>query len=762
MQIYVRELSGQTGVYDVSPFATVKSLYDDVYQRSRHPHHSSFDDDLDTIPTTTPFHLVTPQGKWLSHQRTRDTEECSSDADSDERMSFLADHGITHESVLHVHLLIRGGKGGFGTALRTKAKQKGKHDLTDFSACRDLSGRRLRQVNDEQILQKWSRSQDQGAKYDPLQGSSSGIENWFLSTPSWIDVKKRSSYNRILKEKEKTAICQDWTEARAKRRDGLAPSGAPAWWGCPRGARCKFAHGEHELQAFSRHALHASEKHKAEENLRKGQEAYTDTIASSYMEDSALASMIQQGLNKRAKKRPREGEAGDKVDPATTTTTATTTASTGNGGTGSEEGEDEGRDGDGTEVSFPVMCVNGDIDITVDSATMQFLQSHQIPSTQAVYALHGISSFGTAIVTDCAISPPAPALATAKQQKNKSQSTPPAAHAHAVQRNSTHTQSWSYEVILETNGLMQLGWAHSLFLAPNTGPDSTSGTSGSHMKSVGDGVGDDAFSWGWDGSRSQALHGEINNTFPPPPPPPTPAGSGSGGYAQTAWQIGDVIKSTLTMNTQTGAVDISYSVNGNSIGTPFTNIDSKTMQRQYDAAVASTGDVGGNTRRSSSGYFPAFSLEAEERIQLYLNASAPPPAACSAAGSCARTDVTGAYSVAQLVEGVEDAQEGAGVCITTSANADANASSSPSSTGDEQVLMIQAAAAAAATNEPIPLHSATSAHDLESSWTLESLKAELTKRGCKAGGTLAERSERLWAIRDLKDSEIDPKMRAKK
>ena len=59
-----------------------------------------------------------------------------------------------------------GGKGGFGAMLRIQAKQKGAKKTTDFGACRDLSGRRLRHINDELILNKWKAARDSGKEFD--------------------------------------------------------------------------------------------------------------------------------------------------------------------------------------------------------------------------------------------------------------------------------------------------------------------------------------------------------------------------------------------------------------------------------------------------------------------------------------------------------------------------------------------------------------------------------------------------------------------
>ena len=73
--------------------------------------------------------------------------------------------------LLHARLRggLQGGKGGFGAMLRIQAKQKGAKKTTDFGACRDLSGRRLRHVNDEIILNKWKTAHEKGETLDTEQ-----------------------------------------------------------------------------------------------------------------------------------------------------------------------------------------------------------------------------------------------------------------------------------------------------------------------------------------------------------------------------------------------------------------------------------------------------------------------------------------------------------------------------------------------------------------------------------------------------------------
>lgn len=58
---------------------------------------------------------------------------------------------------------LKGGKGGFGSLLRS-IKPKAKED-ENFEACRDLSGRRLRHVYNEQRLRDFQQRQEEEEKY---------------------------------------------------------------------------------------------------------------------------------------------------------------------------------------------------------------------------------------------------------------------------------------------------------------------------------------------------------------------------------------------------------------------------------------------------------------------------------------------------------------------------------------------------------------------------------------------------------------------
>lgn len=63
------------------------------------------------------------------------------------------DDGSLCNGDFHMHLRMVGGKGGFGSMLRAIGAQIEK--TTNREACRDLSGRRLRDINEEKRMKAW-------------------------------------------------------------------------------------------------------------------------------------------------------------------------------------------------------------------------------------------------------------------------------------------------------------------------------------------------------------------------------------------------------------------------------------------------------------------------------------------------------------------------------------------------------------------------------------------------------------------------------
>eukprot|EP01018_Ginkgo_biloba_P038517 Gb_36869 [translate_table: standard] len=73
----------------------------------------------------------------------------------------ITDDGLLHAAhdglfpQINLVLRLRAGKGGFGSLLRGAATKAGQKKTSNFDACRDMSGRRLRHVNAEKKLEEW-------------------------------------------------------------------------------------------------------------------------------------------------------------------------------------------------------------------------------------------------------------------------------------------------------------------------------------------------------------------------------------------------------------------------------------------------------------------------------------------------------------------------------------------------------------------------------------------------------------------------------
>ena len=67
----------------------------------------------------------------------------------------LSSQGVAADSTVHVTSRLLGGKGGFGALLRGQGRD-GKI-TTNFDACRDLSGRRIRHQTAEEKLKTYGR-----------------------------------------------------------------------------------------------------------------------------------------------------------------------------------------------------------------------------------------------------------------------------------------------------------------------------------------------------------------------------------------------------------------------------------------------------------------------------------------------------------------------------------------------------------------------------------------------------------------------------
>jgi len=65
-------------------------------------------------------------------------------------------HCVDADVTYRVTLCVAGGKGGFGSLLRNTSARVGQKKTSNFGACRDLNGRRIRHVEDEKALADWA------------------------------------------------------------------------------------------------------------------------------------------------------------------------------------------------------------------------------------------------------------------------------------------------------------------------------------------------------------------------------------------------------------------------------------------------------------------------------------------------------------------------------------------------------------------------------------------------------------------------------
>lgn len=127
---------------------------------------------------------------------------------------------------------IRGGKGGFGSLLKSQSRQAGARSTTNFGMCRDLQGRRLRHVNDalaSKHFNEWKRKIEAGEASEEdhakslVNDTESGIPGWHLQLPTWgegISKKETSKWKRQFHLwKREREMAKQFKEEEKQRRE---------------------------------------------------------------------------------------------------------------------------------------------------------------------------------------------------------------------------------------------------------------------------------------------------------------------------------------------------------------------------------------------------------------------------------------------------------------------------------------------------------------------------------------------------------------
>ena len=105
-----------------------------------------------------------------------------------------------NNEIIEFRLILKGGKGGFGTLLKTQPARK---KLTNnFDACRDLSGRRVGHVNQEKLNKEWKQKKKNESKIINKYNNGGKIEDveYYLKKDKNIDIVKENK--KFLREQE--------------------------------------------------------------------------------------------------------------------------------------------------------------------------------------------------------------------------------------------------------------------------------------------------------------------------------------------------------------------------------------------------------------------------------------------------------------------------------------------------------------------------------------------------------------------------------
>ena len=299
------------------------------------------------------------------------------------------------------------------------------------------------------------------------------------------------------------------------------------------------------------------------------------------------------------------------------------------------------------------------------------------------------------------------------QSKSEFASTAVLLNASKFKEMSTSYHGLYYEIEIKTCGVAQLGWAilsveKDGAILPSTGKDGFLPNS-----DTGDGVGDDDFSYGFDGLRNLLFHSNQEKSY----------GKSRG------WKEGDIVG--CMYNYRKG--EIQYSINGEDFGVAFEVKKVPKDDSEYGLL------------------YPCFSLNENEFVGLntgpsfrhcpedYLGIGALLESRKDHIASTNRKELKPNISIA--VEHHDEGQDKA----------------SESKAISKKVIDEPKDATC---NEPIDLDNFESAKDLESVGP-DRLKNTLFSLGCKCGGSLQERAIRLFSTKGLRREDFPTKIRGK-
>lgn len=164
VQVFVRNLDSRSVAYEIEAGCPVSQLKSQIEVRMRETSGRGGERCMEGLVLRACTSAVLPAAGFYIprkhptqvHEGIPSTSQClvySRRQLQDE--TPLVEYGVSSGSTLHLVLRLRGGKGGFGALLRGQGRD-GKL-TTNFDACRDLQGRRIRHQRTEEELREWAR-----------------------------------------------------------------------------------------------------------------------------------------------------------------------------------------------------------------------------------------------------------------------------------------------------------------------------------------------------------------------------------------------------------------------------------------------------------------------------------------------------------------------------------------------------------------------------------------------------------------------------
>jgi hypothetical protein len=233
---------------------------------------------------------------------------------------------------------------------------------------------------------------------------------------------------------------------------------------------------------------------------------------------------------------------------------------------------------------------------------------------------------------------------------------------------------------------------------------------------------------------------------------------GTLGDEEVQWRAGDVIGCLLHISgiNTSPLLALSYSLNGKDLGHAFTSTDAVFLHSILHHPSSTTPSSTTITASPSIGLYPALTLEQGESLIVNIGQRPfryPPSHVSGLIPVNSALDP----SLTQSITDPEVSLSSILALVTSGMGKPANTDVGKSVKADEPV----SSEAISTSFDPINLDDYSSVDDI-CQLGLNHLKAELTRRGLKAGGNLRERAERLFTVRGVPDSKVSEKLKAKK